>query len=83
MRKPLFLFNLVGLHMKYTFQIFDAGSVFSLMQVESNDGEFEEWKAIVIKEDGLRALDEERYVYFILPLNEIQLYFIQQPLAFI
>lgn len=49
---------------KLSNNIFDAGSVFSLMQVESNDGEFEEWKAIVIKEDGLRALDEES-VYLI------------------
>ena len=43
------------------FQIFDAGNAFSLMQVEDEDGDFEGWKAVVVKEGGIKASDETRF----------------------
>eukprot|EP00095_Tigriopus_kingsejongensis_P012092 snap_masked-scaffold702_size109376-processed-gene-0.1 protein:Tk12092 transcript:snap_masked-scaffold702_size109376-processed-gene-0.1-mRNA-1 annotation:"tubulin--tyrosine ligase-like protein 12" len=40
-------------------KIFDAGSAFSLMQEEAEDGRFMGWKALASREDGLKVADEE------------------------
>ena len=56
--------NLVNLFMqlkiKKLFQIFDAGECFSLGQEVDEETEEITWKAVVIKEEGIKNDDEKK-----------------------
>ena len=48
-----------ALFRKITEQVFDAGSAFSLMQLEDDAGAVAGWKAVVVKEGGVRCGDPD------------------------
>ena len=43
-----------ALYRKIAAQSFDAGSAFSLMQLQDEEGALAGWKAVVVKEGGVR-----------------------------
>ena len=43
-----------ALYRKVAAQAFDAGSAFSLMQLQDEEGALAGWKAVVVKEGGVR-----------------------------
>ena len=44
-----------ALYRKIAAQAFDAGSAFSLMQLQDEEGALAGWKAVVVKEGGVRC----------------------------